>query len=76
MAGRTAASDERVASSRLTRNRAWASRSRASAISARDRWSAASWPTTMPTNSSSTRLSHSPGSATVNVNTGATNRKS
>ena len=30
-------------------------------ISVRDRCSAASWPTTMPTNSSRTRLSHSPG---------------
>ena len=57
-----AAVDGRVASRRLTRNRARASRSRARATSVRDRWSAANSPTTIPTNSSRPRLSHSPGS--------------
>ena len=74
--GSTSRVEDRVASSRLTRNSAIASRSRSRAWSARERWSAASWPTTIPVNRSSTRLSHSPGSETVKVRSGWMNRKS
>ncbi len=74
--GRTAGVDSRVASARLTWNSARASRSRAFAISVRDRWMATSWPTTIPMNSRTTRLSHSFGSSTVSVYSGRTNRKS
>ena len=72
----TAIVADRVASARLTRNWAIASRSRSTAASARARWVAASWPTTIPPTSRRTRLSHSPGSVTTNVWTGSTNRKS
>ena len=65
--GRTAIVDARVASARLTWNSATASRSRSTAASARARWAAASWPTTIPPTSRRTRLSHSPGSPTVKV---------
>ena len=47
---------DRVASARLTWNRTRASRSRTSAASARLRWRAARWPTTIPTASSRTRF--------------------
>ena len=74
--GSTAGVDSRVASARLTWNSARASRSRALAICVRDRWIATSWPTMIPTNSRTMRLSHSFGSLTVSVYSGRTNRKS
>ena len=55
--GRTAGVEARVASARLTWNRERASRSRATASSARRRWRAASWPTAIPVNRRRTRFS-------------------
>ena len=74
--GSTSSVDGRVASSRLTEKSARASRSRATAVSSRMRSRAAIWPTSRPTARSRTRLSHSPGSATVSVRRGSTNRRS
>ena len=69
-AGRTAGRE-----ARLTPNSARASRSRAAAVSARARWSAASWPTTTPTKSRRKTLSQLPGSAIASVKRGSVNRK-
>ena len=76
IAERASRVSRRFAKVKLIQNSACASRSPASAISARSRCCPASRPTTMPTIRSNSRFSHSRGSRTVNVRVGSMNRKS
>ena len=67
ISGRTSGVDWRVASARLTRNRARASRSRASAISVATRWMRAELADDDADEQQHDALSHSAGSWTVSV---------